>query len=262
MERLVTHNIQDRNSLPFCKTGYSEFKYGLRTQYEKYAKELAETISEWLSTQDVASVQLYGAPYKRVRAASNILSDFVMNRLRMKHRNIKFSRGRINRTHSYHGDYGKMDADTRRQMLKNENFEFVTKDDKVDLAIFIDDIFISGAHEEMILNLLERVGFTTPFKLAYYAKLSDPNCPPEFESELNGAVFEIMDIPTFMNRDIMFNTRNVKFFLSQPVEDLKRAYDKEPHSRKWNQLAGYAMLNDYHTHELYEECYNFLKSKI
>lgn len=262
---IVTHRIKNVDELPFSKRDYSEFKHGVRRHYYAFAKELANSLFTHLDViQNLKVVHVYGAPYNKIEAASNILVLKVIEILRSKYPSISFLEGRIHRDNSYHEDYGKMTQEERLYMLSKESFKFLSDYTKADLSIFIDDIYITGSHEKMILDLLEKQKFSTPYMLAYYAKL-EAITPADFESHINQYAFDGENgysLEEFLKLQLYVNTRNCKFFLRQDHEQIKAIYSRNPGLKIWSKLVYYAQLNSYEQHELYEKNFNFLKSQL
>lgn len=256
-------DIEDQETTTLDPLEYSRFKHGSKEICEKYAEQLSSSIVYQLDKYPkVKNILIYGAPYNNVPAASNFLVFDMIRELRRLVPTLNIQEGKIKRKNSYHGDYGLMSKEERRAVLKDEEFEFVTEYRDCDLAIFVDDIYITGSHEELILQLLRDERFEIPFFMAYYAKLNPGCCEPQYESQLNQAALQTdEDILAILAENIVINTRNCKYFLRQSPELIKTALERNPNAKIWNELLTKAVANGYSSHELYNVNFNIIQDK-
>lgn len=270
MVRLVAHRIINGIDLTFSKEEYSKFKYGKESLAEQFALELLARNWTSISTQinalnkEKVSIVVYGAPYNEIPVASTILANYFTDFLNKMSKDITVSRGKISRQHSYHDDYGKMDAAKRSESLAGETFEFVTNPDEYDIAIFVDDIYITGAHETRVYSLIERSNVKAKCVFMYYAKLEENVAPPEFESELNMCAISNDEAiinhfkQIFDDSDYEFNTRTVKFLLSQDFKTVLSPIMDHAGKIIVNEFLAYCEMNNYYNHEKYAQNYQLI----
>jgi hypothetical protein len=123
---------------------------------------------------------------------------------------------KINRARSYNQDYGNMSHAERRKSITGDGFYVDANFLKDKVVLFIDDIRISGAHEERVLAMIKKYKITAPYVMLYYAEVVNKKINPNLENKLNyAAIKSVIDISRIVRRgDFVFNTRNVKYMLN------------------------------------------------
>ena len=268
MERAVAHSIVN-TKLTFSEEEYSKFKYGSKSLAKKFASELwkktKNQILKKISSLDKYSVSIiiYGAPYNQLPVASTFLAKYFSQHIDLPGVTVK--NGKISRLHSYHDDYGSMSIEDRSKSLSGESFSFVDDPNKYDIVIFIDDIFITGAHEVRVSKLAKEVGVLDKSMFLYYAKLDTTDIAPQLESHLN--LFALQSEDEILNHfksisknlDVAFNTRTIKYLLRLESELLEKICYSMPR-RVYTDFIKNCQKNGYSKHELYKENYKSIKS--
>jgi len=132
----------------------------------------------------------------------------------------------MHRSMSYMADYCLMSKEERKRMLSGDklyiNRDFI--DGKV--LIFVDDITITGAHENKVNDFLEELGLINQHIFCYYARYQGDDA--EIESQLNhSGISTIKDYIKLVNeQNHHLVVRAVRFLLDQPLEDLVFALER------------------------------------
>lgn len=131
---------------------------------------------------------------------------------------------KIHRTVTYREDYGEMSAADRYKLIKGDKF-YIDKEfigDKT--LLFLDDIKITGTHEQVIINMLNGYNISNDCYMLYFAELINQDVPPNIENYLNNFyVKSLSDIDSIIREEeFAFNTRVVKYILNGKDEDFDR----------------------------------------
>lgn len=236
---------------------YSMFKHGHRKTTIKFAKKLAAKLTSFALFGKKLNTEIYitGAPYNQVPVASTYLAQYVAMFLReFGFYNVK--EFKINRQHSYHQDYGLMDAASRHASISGETFytDAAILQDKT--VLFIDDVLITGAHESRIEHMIEHLHIKCDSIFAYYAAFDDCCESPDIEHQMNSAAIQDMDDLTYLfsRRNLLINTRVTKFLLS--IEKSKFLIILTYMTKQVKaDLYRYSLANTYNTVKEYQ--YNF-----
>lgn len=267
MEAVAVHTFKDLDSLGFNTESYSKFKYGCFFHTIEFAQDLSVHVTDHLKRKYpdgvYPEIMVAGAPYNQVPVASTALAEytaaFVANIL--PDANIKTFK--ISRNHSYHDDYGDMDAAMRDKSISGETFYVEAKSVKDKLIIFVDDIRITGSHERRIVKMVQKLKIKSEYFFAYYALLDNDQTPPKIEGQLNNAylgkqgenVINFIERANVFQEPLILNTRVTKYLLTLDSKLFHRVCIEANNSTLWN-LYKYALGNSYATHELYQ--HNFV----
>lgn len=217
----------------FPAADYSKFKYGDTVVAQKFAIPLAEMIAKDIIRRYVLSEDntfaIFGAPYNNLGTACNTLTDYVVQYVKellaLYKDKIKVERFKIAREHSYSQDYSAMSKEDRDASLSAETYEFIPPVEYINSTChhlyFLDDIRITGSHEERIKRVIESKSIKIEHTFLYYASLEDESIDPSIEHELNSHVFaedeeSFYSLVHSLIKDRRFNpnTRVIKKLLS------------------------------------------------
>lgn len=244
---------------PEFAQSYSKFKHGSKTEARKFGKEVADFLD--LRDSQGKTLVFYSAPYNNIHTASNAFKDYLLSHLSEKflENDITVKQGKINREYSYDDDYGLMNKEQRAKAISSDMFHidktFIQKDD---VLIFVDDIKITGSHEDRIKELLRRENIENKVIFIYIAQYEGGDA--QVEHYLNHkSVNDLKDINDIMrNEEFIFNTRVVKYILKADIEHFVSFITYQ--STIFNQtLQSLAILNKYHQNEKYKTNFNILK---
>ena len=155
-------------------------------------------------------------------------------------RNVEVLWHKIKRSTTYTVDYGNLSAEERFNLIGGDIFELETNPPPDALLVFIDDIKITGSHERVIRQMLEKYRLSNACLFYYYAILCNADIPPTFENQLNYAYVNSPErvIELLRRKDFLFNTRMVKYILASPGN----AFDFILSSMEDNQIRNLARL--------------------
>jgi len=241
-------------------SGYSRFKHGSKTQARIFGRQLAEVCD----FDSGSHLMFYSAPHNNVPTASNALKDYLLSGCsrQFMEKGITIEQGKIFRAYSYDDDYGKMSKEERRNAIKSDQL-YIDKSflsDKHTLVI-IDDIKITGSHEERIQEILNREGIKNDVIYIYIAEYTGDD--PTIEHRLNHRdVNNLIDINHIIrNEEFIFNIRVVKFILRASQEEFINFITYQ--SDSFNEtLFSCAILNNYHNNPKYKDNFNILKTHV
>lgn len=243
---------------------YSKFKHGSKTQARKFGKEVADVCF----FNENASLIFYSAPYNNIYTASNAFKDYLMSYLSIQFmdKNIQVKQSKIHREYSYDEDYGLMSKEQRVKAISSDIFKIdksIIKEN--DTLVFVDDIKITGSHEQRIKELLKRENINNKVIFIYIAQYTGND--PKIEHRLNhDSVTNLIDINIIIrDEEFIFNTRVVKYILRQNTSDFFTFINYQSQIFK-ETLLHLSILNDYHKNEKYYEnimaLRNFLSTTI
>lgn len=218
------HYIEDRYNTSFDKDEYSKFKYGSGEAAKKFGRELAYGFMESDLFDDVIShnkpiVVLY-SPYGYIQSAATVIAREFINivNLHLIQRNIPpMSEFKTTRDKYYTDDYASMSAEDRRKLINGDRFHVSKSFLAGKVLIHIDDIKITGGHEEVIERIfheseLSETGAKAVF--LYYAELINKSENANIEAYLNEHFIKrLRDLNPLIKGDYEFNTRAIKFIL-------------------------------------------------
>ena len=235
---------------------YSKFKHGSKTQARVFGKEVAEVCH----FKEGSSLIFYSAPYNNIHTASNAFKDYLLSSLSIQflEKDIQVRQAKVFREYSYDEDYGLMNKEERMKAISSDLFKidksFIRDNDTL---VFVDDIKITGSHEDRIKELLEREGITNEVIFIYIAQYLGDN--PTIEHNLNHySVKTLVDINSIIrDEEFIFNTRVVKYILKFPVEEFYTFISYQSQIFK-ETLLHLSILNAYHKNEKYSTNINVL----
>lgn len=239
LKRIAVHTLIDEDSLTFDPFEYSQFKYGSGILAQQFGIELAQTFcnTDYFKTilyqSKTKKIIVLPPPYINVPTAGYYLSRSFFNVLNQNLYNNNAPNAwlaKIYRQKSYYVDYGNMSAWERRDILSDEVFQVDSHFLKNNICLFIDDIRITGAHEERILKMLHHYSldnFEDYYFLFYGLVAEKSSVKPHIESRLNRwDIHHLDDIQRLISKnDFAINTRVLKFILSEPFDDFKTFVD-------------------------------------
>lgn len=239
-------------------SAYSKFKHGSKTQARMFGKNVAEVCF----FEKDRTLVFYSAPHKNIHTASSAFRDYLLGYCshQFMEQNITIKQGKIDRKYSYDDDYGKMNKEERAKAISSDLFhidkQFIS--DK-DVLVFIDDIRITGSHENRIKELLEREGIKNDVIFIYIAEYTGDDAT--IEHQLNHKdVNNLKDINDIIrNEEFIFNTRVVKYILKSDIEHFVSFITYQSKTFK-ETLFSLSVLNDYHKNDKYKTNFDILRN--
>lgn len=216
------HSFTDLESLPFDPIEYSLLKFGCDSIAKQYGYELAtqffqENSEVLLSTNCV----VFPSPYNHVENAASVMTRHFIDRLNQllinaNGNNVEWSL--VHRKVSYTNDYGFLSKEKRRALIDNDDFYINKQFIRGKTLIFIDDVFITGTHEDKLVEVLNKNQLDNPTFFLYYAKYAKGAIGADIEAAINFAGVKSFDdfIEMTHRPDHNIIVRPIKYVLSQP----------------------------------------------
>ena len=258
------HTILDENNLPFSVDEYSRFKYGSKSVARKFGKQMGKMLSTMLPIDKQMVVM--SAPYLFLPVAGTALKDYLLADLnsRMVDRGMMepIQDSKIFRPVTYMCDYSNMDREERSKAIGSEQFHTDAGFLKGKTALFVDDIRVTGSHEERICEMIERLDIECECIFLYFARVEGVK-DPSIESRLNHATVKtLLDLDSIIKNDeYIHNTRNTKFILNSSKEQFINFIHYQKKDFRRTLYAG-LMGNGYFKEESFKENIKYLKGLL
>lgn len=216
----------DNGDMPFDPVEYSKLKFGSDVTAKRFGTELANAFfakhKEVLFTNQTVVIP---SPYNYVRNAATILAKHFVNRinhLAVEANGTHVDYSSIHRKVTFTQDFGLADSDQRKLLLAKDSFYPNPKFYEGKTVLLLDDIRITGCHEDRLRGIIEecqRLNGNPAFYL-YYAQLVG-DCRADVEAALNFAgIKTIAEYKQLMEEDNHHViVRPIKFLLSRDPTD-------------------------------------------
>lgn len=268
---LSLYQISDSEKIPFDPKEYSMFKYGSKSMARKFGRKLGDALYMSLSMIGLdkeTQFVVLPAPYFYVPTATYALKDYMISQMNRKLIENGYSNpvqeAKVFRKNSYTTEYGSMSEEQRKEAIGSETFHVDTQFLAGKYVIFLDDIFITGSHEERMEEMIERLELFSSVEdilFVYLAERNSDSVNPEIEDYINRAnIKDLLSIDYIIKNDeFLFNTRNLKFILKAPGQEFITFISYQ--SEKFREtLYSYSLLNAYHLEEDFKKNISILKS--
>jgi hypothetical protein len=246
------HKIEDAQQLPFKAEEYSRFKFGDKAFAKTFGEELANDFikvhgSTLLDAQELVVVP---SPYNAIPTASGLMCVFfkeIINQFLYQNNRPFLLESKIHRYNTYSVDYSQLSYDERLKLMASDTYHFHESFLNNKTCLFLDDIRVTGSHEQIIKNMLEVNKLSGAFIFVYYAAFNNKNIPPNLESYLNtfsikslGDVCQVINSPSFSP-----TTRIIKYILNSEPNLLLSYLDKIDLTIL-KEIVRLALQNNYH----------------
>jgi orotate phosphoribosyltransferase len=229
---LSAHTFADLESASFPIADYSALKFGSDRSAKRCGHELAEAFyaehRRLLQTQRCVVIP---SAFNVVEIAATILARHFMNRL-----NDLLTRGgypivewtTMHRSMSYIADYAHLPKEKRAELLKGDRLYLNRDYIEGKTLIFVDDVKITGTHEDKIVAFLAEEGITNERFFAYYARYQGERA--DIEAALNHAGICTLDdyIRLVSEPNHHLVVRAIRFLLDVPLDVLLEALPRLP----------------------------------
>jgi hypothetical protein len=262
------HKIEDASSFGFDPDAYSRFKFGDDLAASAFGKALADGFINYDLAENIFSDQIVviSSPYSFIPTATFAMKNYFvshLNRWLIDHGHLAVQETKVHRTVSYKEDYGELSAEQRINLIGNDSFhidrEFLTGK----TLLFLDDIRITGSHEQMILKMAKAYGLKNQIYMLYFAELVNKKIHPNIENFLNyhqvKSIFNLEEI--IESGHFCFNTRLVKYILNTAREQFELFIERRSNDFI-NKLYDLSLGNNYHTIDAYAENLYLIKNYI
>ncbi len=267
MKTYSLHKITDRDKIPFSAKNYSKFKFGCKTVSKEYGYALANGFIQELQTNPIENqIVIISSPFCFIPTATFAMKDYFVQKLNVyligKGLN-PVQEAKIHRTITYKEDYGELGAEERMKLIGGDGFyidkEFVSGK----TCLFLDDIKITGSHERVIRNMVDKNNLNIDSYFLYYAELVEKSIHPNIENFLNyNFVKSLLDLDKIIkNENFLLNTRVVKYILNSNFEEFKNFIHYQPNVLVQT-IYHSAIGNSYHLIEDYKKNLTYIKQML
>jgi len=271
-ERVIVHSLdgtwQTEESFPAID--YSRFKYGCGAVARRFGEEMADAFAQtdtFLNFQGTGDdIIITASPYKYIAPAASAIKKYFTNRLNsyLVERGLQSANiVKMTRSVLFEGDYGKLTEEARTALLKRDKLSIDRDFVAGKLILVLDDIKITGSHEEKVVSMFLDQGVEAEkMVFLYYAELQNPaEVGANYENYLNHFLVKSMDdlLPIVTNANFILNARVCKYLLStRDYPALANFICNAGKDFGYNLLA--AIIGDgYHTMPMYENNFHLIR---
>ena len=221
--RHAVHHFSDFESVPFDPKQYSRLKFGCDAVARVFGYQLAESFFAAHTDLLIANECIViPSPYNQVKNAATVMTEHFINRINELlveacGRCVEFMT--VQRKVSYTNDYGFLSKEMRRGLIDNDTFYFNREYVKGRFLIFIDDVRITGTHEEKLIEILDQRRLKNDAAFLYFAEYHGEQ--PDIEAKINFAgvtgIADYAKLTTEANHHLI--VRPIKYLLSRGDEE-------------------------------------------
>jgi hypothetical protein len=232
--RFAKHYFQNLEDSTFCAKEYSQLKFGSDLIAKKYGHELAISFfnkySAYLMANDCVVIP---SPYNHVKNAATIMTEHFtdkINQLLINSNGNHVEYSTIHRKVTYTNDYGFLSKEKRKSLINNDDFYFNKQFIGDKTLIFIDDVMITGTHEEKLIDVMKHERLDNPTFFLYYASYNGTS--PDIEAKMNFASINNSSdyAKLILSEDCHVIVRTIKYLLGLPQSELVCVLPKLPTS--------------------------------
>jgi hypothetical protein len=265
-DRYYVHSFNDLDTLPFSAQLYSQMKFGSGAASKILGRELAEGFfHHYAGVLLTNTVVVLPSPYNFVPNAASVMTHHFVNRLNelmVGASGNHVETAIINRKVTYTTDYGFMSKEARADLISNDTFNVNRSYLEGKIVICIDDIRITGVHEDKLREIFEReeLNVDRTFFL-YYASYKGSS--PDVEAALNFAGMKDLDdyLELMKEPGHQLIVRPIKYMLSRDPNVFTAMIDKAP--LYWVEELYYACLGEgYYKIPDYQENFSTIRHKL
>lgn len=222
--QFAANHFKDLATAPFTATHYSELKFGSDEVARRFGYELADSLAKsHIDTLLANPIVVIPSPYNHVPNAATILTGHFVNRLNQilvtqSGRHVEYSV--IHRKVSYIKDYGYLGKEARKGLIDNDSFYLNKEFYKDKTLIFVDDVIITGTHEDKLKEILIDNAIYNDTIFCYYGQYHGSD--PTIESRLNFAAVQSLADYENLSKQAGHHVivRPLKFLLTQKLDEL------------------------------------------
>lgn len=228
--QFALHDFNHIDSASFDISGYSELKFGSDKAAKMFGYEMADKFFlEHHNTLITNKCVVIPSAFNVVKIASTILAYHFMNRLNdllVTEDSDIVEWTTMHRSMSYISDYCTMSKKERERLLEGDKLYINQDYVKGKTLLFVDDVTITGTHEQKISKFLKDLRLNNKRIFCYCVKYQGSN--PKVESLLNHAGIKTIDdyVKLVNEPNHHLVVRAIRFLLDQSNEKLKTALDK------------------------------------
>jgi hypothetical protein len=253
------------DTIPFDPREYSMLKFGSDAVARKFGYGLADSFFEAHADELIISRAIViPSPYNYVPNAATIMTTHFVNRLNhllVDAQGEHVDYATIPRKVSYINDYGFLSAEKRKSLISGDKFFMNSKYVKGKTLIFIDDVKITGTHEDKLVEIMNKDRLKNRSFFLYFARYEGDD--PAIESRLNLAGISNLEEYTQLSHEDGHHliVRPIKFLLSQDPDQFKN-YLKFQSKRFAEKLYHACLGEGYYRIPSYQENFNVIRDTV
>lgn len=257
-------HFSDLTTTPFDTREYSRMKFGSNRAARHFAYEMADRFFTLYGSVLATPCVVIPAPSTTVSVAATMLSRHFMNRLN----ELLDSAGMhpvewtlIHRNMTYNNNYAHLPKEERKALLAADSIYLNRDFVKGKTLLFIDDVRITGTHEEKITDFMREEGLPNSFMFITLASYEGQDAA--IEGRLNHV--EIKDAQDLIllthETDYEVTTRSLRLLLEAPEQDFAALLRRAP--AKYREQAYHAaIVKGYNRYAPYAVNFATLKASI
>lgn len=259
----AVHQFTDLATLPFKAEDYSRLKFGSDQAAKKFGTELAiDTFNKHSEILLSNKIVVIPSPYNFVRNAATVMAHHFFNKLNQLMVGANGTHAEwsiIHRKVSYTNDYGFLPKEKRRALIDNDSFFLNRGFIKDKVLIFVDDVKITGTHEDKLVEILRKNRLNNKSLFLYYAMHDFKGHGADIEAALNFAGIKTVEDYLALSQEPNHHliVRPIKFLLSlDPSEFTKIAQST---TAEWREnLLNACIAEGYHAIPKYQQNFQLL----
>lgn len=261
--RHVAHTFSSLANAGFDTADYSKLKFGSNQAAKRMGRDLAVSFFQAHQTRlEREQFVVIPSPYNYVKNAATVLSEHFVDYLNCLLSAVGGNAVEwdiVHRKVSYINDYGFLSKDDRKALIDGDTFTVNKAWWEGKNLIFIDDVNITGTHEDKLIEVLDENGVENDAFFLYYGKYEGDEA--NTEAALNFSA--IHSIPAFIEMikaeaDAKCLVRPIKYLMSQSEVTFKVALSQLPLTYT-EQLYFGCLAEGYNKIEKYNENFTFLE---
>lgn len=259
------HEFSDLLRAPFNVAEYSRMKFGSDRVAKIFGHEMAVALfNQFEDLFRNHRVVLIPAPSTIVPVAATLLSIHMMNKLNALTSKAGYDAVEwtmVHRNMSYNHDYHFLDRETRKKILEDDQIYFNRDYIAGKHLVFVDDVVITGAHEERLKRVMQEQGINNSCTFVSFAKYGGND--PTIEARLNHSfVRDGFGVAALSHeRGFTFTTRAIRLVLETDPQLFSQLLEKAIPG--FAEMAYYtAMAKGYHVVDEYADNFKQLETAM
>ena len=265
VRRFSPHVFHSLRPHPFDLHAYSRMKFGSDQDARLLGHELADLfMAEHYRTLVDQRCLVIPAPSTSVPVAATLMGWHFHNRLngildRAGCQPVEWDL--VHRAITYNDNYAQLGIAERRKLLEDDERYMNTAFAEGKTLIFVDDVRVTGTHEEKMIQMVERLGLPNEMIFCTYAEYHGDS--PGIEHELNHTFVTNARVVAQMAQepDWRVTTRALRIILETPEEEFGALLAAFSH-KDVEKIYHASIVKAYNQHEPYARNFASLREMM
>nr|WP_209893839.1 phosphoribosyltransferase family protein [Rhizobium leguminosarum] len=265
-EEFALYEFQSIEDAPFRPEQYSRLKFGCDEAGREMGHQIADAFFErHASTILNSRCLMIPSPFNFVPSAANVMTMHLLNRLNShivdaKGNHVEYAT--VPRKISYMDDYGLLSGKDRKLLLAGDRFYFNSRHFEDRCLLFIDDVKITGAHQNKLVDLMHEQKLENKTFFLYFARYTGDR--PNIEFEINfAAVKSIKDLNRIVaETNHHMTARQIKYILSADQNELYNDFLRFRSFRYLETLYFNCLNEGYYNVQKYQENIDVIRNVV